>query len=472
MNEFLRLVFSELGSGIWLAMLLVALVGGGVLLRQRRRGGGPEWKRVLLLLLLVGYLAVVGFVTILRPGIGFGGFNLHLFRAWKEAWNNFSLKNWANVILNILMFVPMGVLVPLVFEKCRGRRILLVALGSTLLVECLQLATGTGIFDVDDLFANALGCLMGYCLMMAVLSGLGQKWRGAAVYFLLSMLPMAAVGAIFIAYAIKPYGNLPYNWIYRTNTQDVSWSLDCTLPEPLPTAAVYQAPSRTQAECDKYALEFAAHWGGTYDDIYYYDQEIYYRDYDTDGRMTYLTLSRLDGSFSFWSETNTKATDAPTVWAELSRPALEEALAQFGITIPKEAVFLGVSEALPGDGDRRTHVYRAEGLVTADGFLNGECRVCLSEDGTCLEVDHRLVTYAHYADEAIRSPEEACRKMFDGYFSAGWFERQNPTQVHVTDCQLAYALDTKGFYQPVYQFEVMAPDWDGSDIITIPAIAF
>ena len=36
---------------------------------------------------------------------------------------------------------------------------------------------------------------------------------------------------------------------------------------------------------------------------------------------------------------------------------------------------------------------------------------------------------------------------------------------------MAYALDTKGFYQPVYNFEVMVPGRDGSNIIMIPALA-
>ena len=73
MHEFLRMVFSELGSSIWLAMILVALIGGGIWWHQRRRGGEIRWKRLILTLLLAGYLVVLGYATMFRVVGGFGG---------------------------------------------------------------------------------------------------------------------------------------------------------------------------------------------------------------------------------------------------------------------------------------------------------------------------------------------------------------------------------------------------------------
>ena len=457
MNEFMKMILSELESGIWLALILSALLVGGMVLLRRR----IQWKRTAHVVMLIVYLAVVGYVTILRPGVGFGGVNLRLFRAWKEAWNSFSVNNWANVLLNILMFVPMGVLIPLTFKKCRDGRIILVALGSTLLVECIQLLTGGGVFDVDDLFANALGCLMGYCLLMTVLFAVEKKWHGSAACFLLAMIPVVAVGAIFLAYQIRPYGNLPESCIYRVDTGDMEWMVECELPEAQERAMVYKAPSMSQSECDACAASFAAYWGGEYDDILYYNEDIYYRDYDTNGHIAYLTVSRLDGSFSLWVE---ERSDDERVLTEADRAEVEAILAEYGITIPKEAEFFLKEEEM-------THIFRADGIVTADGFLNGECSVELSEDGSYLYVDHRIVSYTPCAQEEIISPEAARQKMLDGYFYAGWFEYHDPEQVSVVSCEMAYALDTKGFYQPVYNFEVMVPGRDGSNIIMIPALA-
>jgi len=64
---------------------------------------------------------------------------------------------------NFLMLVPMGVFLPLVFPRLRGRRILPLALLLPLTLELLQPVVGRS-FDVDDLFLNALGLLTGWAL--------------------------------------------------------------------------------------------------------------------------------------------------------------------------------------------------------------------------------------------------------------------------------------------------------------------
>ena len=50
---------------------------------------------------------------------GYESVNLHLFSSYKDAYNSFSIGEWRNLILNILMFVPIGILMPLLFNKCK-----------------------------------------------------------------------------------------------------------------------------------------------------------------------------------------------------------------------------------------------------------------------------------------------------------------------------------------------------------------
>ena len=56
---------------------------------------------------LAVYIVVVLYVTLLRGGIGFGGFeyraNFKPFSSYKEAWYNFSAQEWRNLILNIFV---------------------------------------------------------------------------------------------------------------------------------------------------------------------------------------------------------------------------------------------------------------------------------------------------------------------------------------------------------------------------------
>lgn len=67
-----------------------------------------------------------------------------------------------NLLGNILLFVPMGILLPLVFPGLRRvRRIAVTTLVISLALEVVQLVTGLGVFDVDDLILNVSGAVLG-----------------------------------------------------------------------------------------------------------------------------------------------------------------------------------------------------------------------------------------------------------------------------------------------------------------------
>lgn len=71
-----------------------------------------------------------------------------------------------NLLGNLLGFVPLGILLPLAipFFK-RWWAMLLAAIIIPLGFETVQLITGLGIFDVDDLLLNTTGTMTGYILL-------------------------------------------------------------------------------------------------------------------------------------------------------------------------------------------------------------------------------------------------------------------------------------------------------------------
>ena len=70
-----------------------------------------------------------------------------------------------NLAGNIVLFIPLGYLLPSLFPKLRRlRRSLLVCAGIICLVELCQMVTLLGTCDVDDLILNLLGCAIGYGL--------------------------------------------------------------------------------------------------------------------------------------------------------------------------------------------------------------------------------------------------------------------------------------------------------------------
>ena len=66
-----------------------------------------------------------------------------------------------NVIGNIILFVPIGFLIPTLWKNVSMKHILIIALSSSLCIELLQLPQARGT-DIDDLWLNVIGAFIGY----------------------------------------------------------------------------------------------------------------------------------------------------------------------------------------------------------------------------------------------------------------------------------------------------------------------
>lgn len=74
----------------------------------------------------------------------------------------------ANFLGNIVLFLPVGVLLPFVIGKRQWFWTVGVGFCFSLLIEIVQLVTARGCFDPDDIILNTLGTAIGYGLYRAV----------------------------------------------------------------------------------------------------------------------------------------------------------------------------------------------------------------------------------------------------------------------------------------------------------------
>ena len=75
-------------------------------------------------------------------------------------------ESWKLMLLNTLMFLPMGFFVPIFIKKIKwnyGKAIIAGALIS-LMIEFVQVVFAGRIGDIDDIIFNTLGFLIGYIL--------------------------------------------------------------------------------------------------------------------------------------------------------------------------------------------------------------------------------------------------------------------------------------------------------------------
>lgn len=110
------------------------------------------------------YIMAVFYVT--NPGTIYDAVTLKYERLLKHV-NLIPFSNRIDVagyLLNIVMFIPLGFLVPLIWKKAgKPRYIILTGFAFSLLIELSQLLNSRGT-DVDDLILNTLGGVVGFLL--------------------------------------------------------------------------------------------------------------------------------------------------------------------------------------------------------------------------------------------------------------------------------------------------------------------
>ena len=145
---------------------------------RRKLNTQPLWRSVFLV-----YVGLILWLLFGRPQIWIDGLT------YREILENnitltpfYTIDNYVNVIFNhpdspyftkcvielfgnIFLFIPIGYLLPRLFQPMRKfLPFLITCLLSILFVEGLQLLTLLGCFDVDDIILNLTGMMMGYII--------------------------------------------------------------------------------------------------------------------------------------------------------------------------------------------------------------------------------------------------------------------------------------------------------------------
>ena len=69
-----------------------------------------------------------------------------------------------DMVMNIAIFMPVGFLLGMAFHAVRWWHTMIIGGGISLSIELLQYFTNRGVSELDDVFHNTLGCLIGFCV--------------------------------------------------------------------------------------------------------------------------------------------------------------------------------------------------------------------------------------------------------------------------------------------------------------------
>lgn len=164
----LTTVVSNLPHGLLAGAIVVLLLSAIIDKIVKKKKPHFSLLAIMGFLMYVVIMLCITFISRLDGDMGMNvdmkGMDLKLFSSWGR-----NDRNHAYVIENVLLFVPYGFFLACVFKKARKLLpVLVIGMLSSLAIEVIQLVTGTGIFQIDDILTNTLGAIIGYLIFRII----------------------------------------------------------------------------------------------------------------------------------------------------------------------------------------------------------------------------------------------------------------------------------------------------------------
>ena len=143
-----------------LLILVMIVIGCGI-----RKGKCKPIQGIAIVVLVI-FLGIVFGSTVFTRTSTIRQYELKPFWSWYEViWHN-DYELLKENLLNCLLLVPLGFLLPIIFNrKIKLSRAFLMGFFVSAVIELSQLIFKRGLFEWDDMIHNALGCMLGCRIM-------------------------------------------------------------------------------------------------------------------------------------------------------------------------------------------------------------------------------------------------------------------------------------------------------------------
>ena len=452
-------------------LLLLILMGGYHFIYKKILRGTHQFnkKQWLITFLLLCWLLIVLALTTLSRGANYtGALNIDFFSGYKNAWNKWSATELQLIIFNMLMFTPLGFFLPLLWQKAKRFPIIIVAsLTVTIGIEILQFVTARGIFELDDLIHNLLGSLFGYFCITGIISCL-EKRKILIVPLLKLLLIPCIVGAVILSaiflYKSQPYGNMTILPAVKQDMSKIEIITELNFSQDRSTASIYKnhfADDKTHMQ--KIISLFSEITNNTFSNSSRAEGEnkiiLGKQEDGTDVQLNYFIRSGT-WQFNSWKD-----------WVKLSD-------AQVIKLQEKYESWLIQNRLLPADyqftvenkDTLRWYCQIPDNLTDkTEDFVQGSVLAQFDKSKQVSTFGYQMMWNEYITTEDIISPEQAYQEVLKGNFEQ-YIPFQSGDQLFITDFKISYTYDTKGYYQPVYQFSGYINTTENTWVCRIPAL--
>lgn len=386
-----------------------------------------------------------------------------LLYSYKEAWINFSAKEWRNIILNIFMFVPFGFLMPLGIKRYRVFwKTYLIGFLFTLGIELIQLLLRKGIVECDDVLNNVLGTMIGYGIfkIYTFFIAVIQKRSKSIAAVIFSQIPLVLTVTVFtilfVMYMNQELGNLSCRYVMKINPDILQVEIEETYSQDAVSMPVYKVRKASIEETKEFAAKFLKNLEDSLDESrtdIYDETAVYYGNKDYSLWINYngMTYEFTDFSTLFSNEEIEKEDNA-------EEQTIHSLLNEYMVEIPKEAVFEN-----KGDGN---YSFTIQQYVKGNVMYDGTVYCVYYKNGKFGTINSNLLNCVYEQDYPAISEQQAYQMICEGKFKH--FVDKGTLDMKIGKVVVNYELDSKGYYQPVYCFDA---EINGAKTqIEIPAI--
>lgn len=178
LEDFIRywhLLWRDVPHNVLESLVVVFCIGTVTLLALKGLKSG--WRYVSGLLLAEYVFLLYCSTVIFRSASSLREYDFIPFWSYRAYFSGEDRTLLAENIMNIAVFIPVGLLLGLTFRSMSWLHAILIGACLSVGIEVLQFAFVRGFAEFDDVMHNTLGCVMGYGLFRLLLCGCQILWR-------------------------------------------------------------------------------------------------------------------------------------------------------------------------------------------------------------------------------------------------------------------------------------------------------
>lgn len=427
-----------------LCIILIILLGYYIIYRKLLHGKKQlNTKKTVLFLVSVFYLTIVLGAVFSNRNISNDYGIKQLFSSYKSAWYNCSMQEWRNIILNIFLFVPLGILTPLWSKKLNKLYfVFLIGAIISILIECTQYIFKIGVFEFDDILNNSIGVILGYyaCQFYLIIKSKNATFKNIIINTFPFLFVLFTFFNIYIAYLIQPYGNLSISNYEKHNMNNTTIIHNESFSNNSNVKNIYREKEYTINNAIELSKTFFKNEKAEVDyHSYFLDNNILTLD-STNG-IYHFSMNLNGGKYNFQNETLFQNnSEIPDI--SLSENEVREILKGFSVIPPTDSKFTV--------NDNSFYEFNHSVNENDDLFCNGSIYCYIFKNKILGEIDNNIVELYKYNEvENILNEKEVIDLISQGKFFSDNDIFVNCT-LTISSIDTIYLCDSKNYYQPVY----------------------